>query len=87
MRPPYEALLGHYRGTWYLGDYIPADPAADDAPDWRGIADDPRLDALGAGEKCLIDFAAAWANCDAYLDDENRYRVMCAMAAVCGMGS
>ena len=33
------------------------------------------MDSLSVGEKVLLDFAAAWANTQIYLDDEYRYRV------------
>jgi hypothetical protein len=72
MREPYRTLFEGFETHWFLGPYV---DEARDEPDWRGIADDPRLDGLSTGEKVLLDFAAAYANVRVYLDDALQYRV------------
>lgn len=76
MREPYRTLFEGFETHWFLGPYV--DPDRDE-PDWRGIADDPRLESLSTGEKVLLDFAAAYANISTYLDDALQYRVTLAL--------
>lgn len=73
MKEPYRTLFDGYEAHWFLGDYL-----AGDEPDWRGIADDPRLESLSTGEKIILDFAAAYANL-ALLDEANQYRATLAL--------
>lgn len=70
MREPHATLLSGLRDHWVLSKYLDGDE-----PDWAGMAADNRMDSLSVGEKVLLDFAAAWANTQIYLDDDNRYRV------------
>jgi hypothetical protein len=79
MREPYRTLFEGFETHWFLGPYVGADR---DEPDWRGIADDPRLESLSTGEKVLLDFAAAYANISTYLDDALQYRVTLALQRV-----
>ena len=70
MKEPYATMLGPLRDHWIIGEYL-----TEDEPDWSGLVTDDRMDSLSVGEKVLLDFAAAWANTQIYLDDEYRYRV------------
>lgn len=76
MREPYRTLFEGFETHWMLGPYVDLDR---DEPDWRGIADDPRLEALSTGEKVLLDFAAAYANVQVHLDDALQFRVTLAL--------
>lgn len=79
MREPYRTMFDGFQSHWLLGPYL-ADELEE--PDWRGIADDDRLDALSTGEKVLLDFAAAFANVRLYLDDALQFRVALALKQV-----
>lgn len=82
MREPYETLLGQYRDDPILGPYL-----GDDEPDWCGLIDlaaDPKWHALGTGQRCIIDFAAALKNVRYRCDGTTQMRVMVAMQLVAG---
>ncbi len=70
MREPYATMLGQYHDHWLFAQYL-----IGEEPDWSGLAADDRMNSLSVGEKVLLDFAAAWANTQIYLDEICRYRV------------
>lgn len=82
MREPYRTMFEGFESHWLLGKYLDHER---DEPDWYGIATDDRLDSLSTGEKVLVDFAAAYANVRAYLDDALQYRVTLALQRTCGV--
>lgn len=79
MREPYATLFDGFETHWMLGGYLYGEE-----PDWFGIANDDRLEALSTGEKVLLDFAAAYANVGKHLDDALQYRVGLALQRVYG---
>lgn len=79
MREPYRTMFEGFETHWFLGEYL---DAAEDEPDWYGIAGDDRLETLSTGEKVLLDFAAAYANVRKHLDDGLQYRVHLALLQV-----
>lgn len=56
MREPYRTLFDGYEDHPILGPYLWGDE-----PDWEGMADEERLEALSSGEKVLIGVAGAFA--------------------------
>lgn len=81
MREPYRTLFLGYENHWLLAPYLADDY---DEPDWLGLANEERLDALSSGEKVLLDFAAAWRNCQVHLDEASCYRVGLALQRAYG---
>lgn len=79
MIEPYATLMGQYQTHYWLADYL-----TEDEPDWAGIANDPRLDGLGTGEKVLLDLGACLANVKRHCDIDNQVRVMSALAWIVG---
>lgn len=76
MKEPYARMLAGYEDHWLIGRYLRGDQ-----PDWSGLAVEEKIDCLSVGEKVLLDFVAAWANTQIYLDEPHRLRIADAMAA------
>lgn len=77
MREPYRSMFAGYEDHWLLARYLTGDE-----PDWSGLANEPRIDALSRGEGVLLDLAAALKNVSVYLDPDHQIRVMIALQAV-----
>ena len=56
MREPYRTLFEGYENHWLLGQYLWGDE-----PDWAGLANEERIEALSSGEKVLLGVAGGFA--------------------------
>jgi hypothetical protein len=70
VREPYATLFAGFDDHWVFGEHLDGDE-----PNWAGLATDPRIESISVGEKVLLDFAHAYANCLIYLDADNLARV------------
>ena len=86
MREPFETLLAPFRGHWWVDQYL-----SGETPDWEPILTHPYWNALSTGEAILLNIARAIYNGDrtaavadlALLDEDNRRRVVHALALAC----
>jgi hypothetical protein len=86
MREPFETLLAHFRGHWWVDQHL-----QDEVPDWEAILTNPYWNALSGGEAILLEIALAIYNNDrtatiadiALLDEINKRRVIHALAVAC----
>lgn len=70
MREPYRTLFAGYEEHWLLSQYFQGDE-----PDWRGIADDPKIECLSSGEMALLNIGAWFVRNHLALDDAHRTRI------------
>jgi hypothetical protein len=86
VREPFETLLEPFRGHWWVDEHLQGA-----TPDWERILTNPYWNALSSGEAVLLNVALAIYNGDqtariadlAILDDDNRRRVIRALAVAC----
>lgn len=74
MNEPYRTLFAGLEEHWVFGEHLKGDE-----PNWPALNADPRIDSISVGERVLLDFAGAYANCLIYLDPDNLARVRGAM--------
>jgi hypothetical protein len=70
VNEPYASFFSGYEDHWVFGEHLKGDE-----PNWAGLAGDPRIESISVGERVLLDFASAYANCLVYLDPDNLARV------------
>jgi hypothetical protein len=87
VREPYKTLFEGYEDHWLLAQYLWGDE-----PDWEGLANEERIEALSSGEKIMLGIAGAFAGDRtarfgdlAGLDDDHRYRVAMALLRTCSL--
>jgi len=80
VREPWATLFAGYADHWLLSPYLWGDE-----PDWPGIRDDDRLEALSTGEKAFLYMACAFIPGGYFdqLDEEHRLRIATALLLTC----
>lgn len=81
MREPYRTLFAGYEDHWLLAPYL-----AGDEPDWSGLVDDEKIEALSTGEKAFLYVACCFLPGRHFDLLDSRHRLQIAQALLLTTG-